>query len=453
MHFDFELTSTPITSTAGLAFIGQQLAETKFERHLASICPHQRPGGRIPDADIAKSMIGLFCVGKPHFDAISEYNSEPFFAQSLRLSWLPSAEILRQRIQSMPEQAGEAFRGLVVRKLRNKQDQLTEEHYGVIYVPVHVDATPMDNSDSNKEGVSWTYKKFDGYTPIIAYIGPPGYMLNNQLREGSAHCNCEGTREWFKKTLEMAASVTDHRRLVVTDSGHDAAENIELFDQTPDTDFLIKRNLRSEDPADWLELAQKQTYERGEECEQPKTGVQIWYGERDMPLPGQSREDEPKTIRVTFRVIDRFADSETGQFDLLGSRITVDSYWTSLDWTPKQIQAYYEKHGTSEQFHSELKSDMGLERLPSGKFLANQHLLDLGMIAFNLLRMLGQQSLGSGLVPGRKSKSKRLRLRTVMQNLIYMAGRVVRHARRRILRIFEGHAWSSAALEMARGPS
>jgi len=60
--------------------------------------------------------------------------------------------------------------------------------------------------------------------------------------------------------------------------------------------------------------------------------------------------------------------------------------------------------------------------------------------------------LGSGLVPGRKAQSKRLWLRTVLQNLIYMAGRVVRHARRRILRVFEGHGWAPAALSLARGP-
>jgi len=95
---------------------------------------------------------------------------------------------------------------------------------------------------------------------------------------------------------------------------------------------------------------------------------------------------------------------------------------------------------------------LGLERLPSGKLAANQHLLDLGMIAYNLLRLLGQRSLGSGLVPGRKKTSGRLRLRTVLQNLIYMAGRMIRHARRRILRIFEGHGWAPVALAMARGP-
>lgn len=147
---------------------------------------------------------------------------------------------------------------------------------------------------------------------------------------------------------------------------------------------------------------------------------------------------------------ERVANSD-GQL-LTEPQILIDACWTSLDWDPVDIQRFYQQRGTSEQFHSELKTDMDLEQLPSGKFAANQHLLDLGMIAYNLLRLLGQRSLECGLVPGRKSNSQRLRLRSVMQNLIYMAGRIVYHARRHFLRIFQGHGWTQAAMAMARGP-
>src|SRR5208337_3734266 len=52
-----------------------------------------------------------------------------------------------------------------------------------------------------------------------------------------------------------------------------------------------------------------------------------------------------------------------------------------------------EQHGTSEQFHSELKSDLDLERLPSGKFATNALMLSLGLVAYNLLRLCGQTAL------------------------------------------------------------
>lgn len=52
-------------------------------------------------------------------------------------------------------------------------------------VPVDIDVTPMDNSKTHKAGVSRTYKGFDGYAPIMAYIGREGFLVDTELREGS----------------------------------------------------------------------------------------------------------------------------------------------------------------------------------------------------------------------------------------------------------------------------
>ena len=38
---------------------------------------------------------------------------------------------------------------------------------------------------------------------------------------------------------------------------------------------------------------------------------------------------------------------------------------------PATVIALYREHATSEQFHSEFKTDLDLERLPSGKFDTN----------------------------------------------------------------------------------
>lgn len=54
-------------------------------------------------------------------------------------------------------------------------------------VPVDIDVTPCDNSKINKEGVSRTYKGFDGQAPIMAYIGDEGFLVNTELREGKRH--------------------------------------------------------------------------------------------------------------------------------------------------------------------------------------------------------------------------------------------------------------------------
>ena len=76
------------------------------------------------------------------------------------------------------------------------------------FVPVDIDVTPFDNSKTQKEGVSRTYKGFDGYAPIMAYIGTEGYLCNTELREGRQHCQ-KGTPEFLTDTISAAKKMTD----------------------------------------------------------------------------------------------------------------------------------------------------------------------------------------------------------------------------------------------------
>ncbi|MCI8700132.1 MAG: hypothetical protein HFJ47_02170 [Clostridia bacterium] len=45
--------------------------------------------------------------------------------------------------------------------------------------------------------------------------------------------------------------------------------------------------------------------------------------------------------------------------------------------TEEEIIELYHLHATSKQFHSEIKTDMDIERLPSGKFSTNEIVLGL----------------------------------------------------------------------------
>ena len=83
---------------------------------------------------------------------------------------------------------------------------------------------------------------------------------------------------------------------------------------------------------------------------------------------------------------------------------------------------------------------MDLERLPSGKFATNALILELGMIAYNILRMIGQGTIG-GRAPRQKRNVKRRRLRTVISNLIMMAGHITMHARQLIIGLGKSNVW------------
>ena len=96
------------------------------------------------------------------------------------------------------------------------------------------------------------------------------------------------------------------------------------------------------------------------------------------------------------------------------------------------IIALYADHATHEQFHSEFKTDLNLERLPSGKFDTNYLVCQLAGLAMNILRPMGQRGLLGKDAPVRHP-AKRRRLKTVIQELIYRAGRLIATGRKLIL--------------------
>ena len=83
---------------------------------------------------------------------------------------------------------------------------------------------------------------------------------------------------------------------------------------------------------------------------------------------------------------------------------------------------------------------MDVGRLPSGKFESNKLVLELTMIAYNILRIIGQESLKKKDVPGRK-KIHRRRIRTVISNLMQFAGHLTEHAGRLVLSIGRSNRW------------
>lgn len=76
-----------------------------------------------------------------------------------------------------------------------------------------------------------------------------------------------------------------------------------------------------------------------------------------------------------YEFIERTIDKK-GQL-LLVPDIEVNMWWINTGFTDREVIGHYHANGESGQFHSELKTDMDLERLPSEKFETNELVLEL----------------------------------------------------------------------------
>lgn len=159
---------------------------------------------------------------------------------------------------------------------------------------------------------------------------------------------------------------------------------------------------------------------------------------RDVTYPLADKAEKTAGVRTIYEITERTID-KYGQ-TLLIPDIGLNTLWTNLPLSDESIISLYHAHGESEQYHSEIKSDMDVEKLPSGKFESNKLVLELTMIAYNILRIIGQESLKKRDDPGRK-KIRRRRIRTVISNLMQFAGHLTEHAGRLVLAIGKSNRW------------
>ena len=148
-----------------------------------------------------------------------------------------------------------------------------------------------------------------------------------------------------------------------------------------------------------------------------------------------------RPVRRVVRLIERTVDVR-GQV-LLVLELTLEGWTTSpgaAQFKPAYVIALYADHATHEHFHSEFKTDLDLERLPSGKpvlstvegFDTNYLVCGLAALAMNILRLMGQAGLHGPDAPVRHP-AKRRRIKTVIQELVYRAARPISHGRRLVL--------------------
>lgn len=151
-------------------------------------------------------------------------------------------------------------------------------------------------------------------------------------------------------------------------------------------------------------------------------------------------------MSIVYEVIERTTD-KNGQYLMLPD-VECNTIWTNLGWNDDDVINGYHAHGECEQYHSEIKTDMDIERLPSGKFETNELVLELTVIAYNILRLIGQESLKSKHSPKTRHPVKRRRIRTIIGNLIQIAGHVTTHGRRIVLAIGCSNIWRCAFMDV-----
>lgn len=412
--------SEEINSNGGFSFVKKQLDGNAHMKDWDAALP-AAPNSCYSTSAIVRSAIGLMTAGNSSYADIQKFRSDFLFCRIVGGA-APSQETLRQRLDALAEEDWQDILDANVSDQLSRAQPTRIDVEGEKLIPLDIDVSVFEDTASHKEGVSATYRKVNGYAPIFCYAGREGFMVANELRPGSQHSE-NGAVEFLKRCIAimLRAGYKANELLVRVDSGHDSSDFIKALEEL-EVKYLVKRNLRTESPEQLLDSIR--FYETPEQVRPGKT---IYRGVRSDKRPAKFPDHQGV---VVVEAIERTVLAD-GQVLLIPS-VELSSWWTNLPYSVRQCAALYREHGTSEQFHSELKSDMGIELLPSGNLKTNALVLGLATMAFNCLRFIGQAALEIALPPTDNEEKEpaqvRYRLRTVLLDFIKVGCKIVRHA-------------------------
>ena len=338
--------------------------------------------------------------GGRHVEDLREIRNDQTLRQLIGLRRMPSLSTYGDWLVRSGENGG-------IKAIRKVDDETAEAIWKRLATPEYtldVDATVIE---AEKKEAEWTYKKVKGYQPLLAFLAENGVMLTHEFRKGNVPAQGGGLK-FLKRCLQLCPKI----RRLRSDSAFYQAEIINWclkngieFTITADQDVGVKGVIKT--VRDWKPLLDE---------DGKKTDREV----------GTAIHMMAKTKEAFRLVIQRWRDPQLSLFETAGFCYQVIATDRD-DLSPEEVVWFHNRRGQAENYIKEVKIGFGMEQMTSGDFRANALWFGLGVLAYNLTQ--AQKLLF--MDPEWKSKT----IATLRWQLIDIAGRLVCHGRRLILRI------------------
>lgn len=390
------------TSYAGLPLLTELAHQTGIVRQLDTLPDLWQRRGRYASSDYILGLGMTLVAGGEGLDDTRILSADAGL-KVLALPDVPAANSFGRFLGRFTQRAlyrlGEVTAGLAIRHLEADRTYTLDLDSSLI--------------ESDKELAEKTYKGFDGYNPVLAWLDEADVFLGGVFREGNAspQCHLVSLLKYCRTQLPEGVKVR-----LRSDSAGYRMDLIEYcrrhgiqFTITADLDHAVMETIEGIPKKRWrLVVRGNETFLLAETIHVPGGGNNA-YG-----LPA-------------FRLI--VTQKLSGQLELFEPVIKYQAILTDFDesWTAEKILEHHNGRGRMEKAIGELKGGFGLHGLPCGKLLANAAYFQVCLLAYNLVQTFKRFALPEGWG---KFCIKNLRFRLLNQAAI-----VVRHARRLVLKL------------------
>jgi len=417
MPFKLERTEERVTARSGLVlygeFMGAMGVESLIEHHMPKPCS----GLGFEPVRYIKALSMTLYGGGEVIEDVREIREDESLRQVIGLEEIPSSSAIGDWLRRMGERGGtdgmERVNDGIVRKVLTRDDR---RGYTLIIDPTIIETC--------KREAQMTYLGFKGYRPVVATLKENGLAISYEFRQGNDSGGKLGIlREAFGK-MPSGKRIEE----VLLDAEYYTNDVIDYLETKGvrwaicvDKDSSVMEAIGGISEGDWRPF-------------RTEDGVMT---DREISETIHTTNKATSAFRlIVLRWKDRQADlfRDSYHYHCIGTGM-IDERAEGVVWR-------YNKRAQIENHIKEIKSGFGMDRMPSGEFLANAVHFGIGMMTYNLF--IGQR-LFVMPEPWRTKTIKSLRWL-----LIEVAGRLVHHGRRVILKVATSLDKYRIYLEMRR---
>jgi hypothetical protein len=415
LSFKLEITEEKITANAGLAVFGEFVHATGILREVDRVLKGPGSGAGYKPSQYVEPLMLMLQGGGRALEDLRVIRNDIALCELMGIKEMPSSDAVGDWLRRQGKEEGlsglAVVRQLAIRRALNLE---TTTDY-----TLDIDATQIV---AEKEDAERTYKGERGYMPIVGHLAENGLIIGEEFRQGNdapAARNlefikyCAGQMPGGKRIANLRSDSAAYQADIINWCEEDGKARV-LFAIGADLDAGVKAVIDAISPEEWNPYQDGHIAERMHCMNRTKKAFRLIVIRRPAQLDlltGQEKRSERYTVIASNR-------KETAQ----------------------ETVAWYNRRGdASENRIKELKIGFGMERMPCGDFAANAMFFRLGTIAYNMFVLFKVSALSA--------QWRKVQVQTLRWRLYNVAGKVVRHGRRLILKV---SAWMHEQLAEIR---
>jgi len=388
-----------LTSLGGLVVLEELARALGVWEEVDQVLEGPKSGRGYRPREFVRSLVWMLHGGGRRLEDLRELGGEQEVLEELGLEAVPDAgtvgDWLRRQGKRGVAGIDRVSRRLARRALESEAGEVT----------LDVDATLIE---AEKEEAAWSYQKVKGYMPLLGYAN--GICVGQEFRAGNQSPGagvlefarqCEGVlpagrKVYFRSdSAAYQAAVIDHY-----------SQPGRSFSITADLDAAVKGEIQNLPETAW------QGYQTAD-------GVAT---DRQIAETVHTMNDTEQAFRL---IVLRWSNAQPNLFEAQPYRY--HALATNREEAASAVIWKHNQRGQCENWHKELKLDLGMEQMPCGQLEANALYFAIGVLAYNLAQWLKRQVLPDAY--------RRVTVSTLRWKVYQVAGKLVRHARAWILQV------------------